>query len=94
MEKSPYYATWGPTDGPIRAVDCPPALGVVVDLDAPPMPIGIANCVGFHPDPKRPIATFRLTVHKVDLPGRYVCDRRRFVLMPNASPLDSTICTD
>lgn len=33
------------------------------------------------PDPREgpPFATFRLTVNKIDLPGFYVLDRRRFI---------------
>jgi hypothetical protein len=76
---SPFYSNWGPSDGPIRYRDGPPAIGVLTDLDAPPMPIGIAFAVGWVADDRGPVALFRLEVRKHDLPGRYVCVGRRFI---------------
>src|SRR5690349_2113349 len=57
MESSPYFSTWGPTAGPIRMSDAPPALGVVEDPDLPPMPIGTAYPVGYLPDDGGPVVT-------------------------------------
>src|SRR4051812_1613217 len=79
MDPSPYFATWGPTDGPIRMSDAPPALGVVTDPDAPPMPVGIGFPVGHLPHWRGPVVAWRLEVDQVELPGRWVCDRRRFI---------------
>jgi hypothetical protein len=45
------------------------------------MPIGIAFRVGHVPDPKGPIATFRLMIGKTDRLWRYTCVGRRFVLV-------------
>jgi hypothetical protein len=42
---------------------------------------GIAYGVGYVPDDRRPVATFRLEIRKVDLLGLWVCDRRRFLLV-------------
>ena len=75
----PYWGHWGPTDGPLRFRDSGPALGVLDNLHSPPMPIGIAFCVGYVADWRGPVATFRLTIGKDILPGLYVLDRRRFV---------------
>jgi hypothetical protein len=46
MRPGPYFSMWGPTDGPIRYRDRPPALGLVADPAEPPMPVGIAYPVG------------------------------------------------
>jgi|SRR5512142_563851 hypothetical protein len=81
MRPGPYFSTWGPTDGPIRYRDRPPALGLVADPAEPPMPVGIAYPAGWIPDPKGrpPAATFRLEIGQVALPGWYVGVGRRFV---------------
>jgi hypothetical protein len=41
--------------------------------------IGIAFNRQSIPDPKGPIAIFRLSIGKAELPGRYKVDRQRFV---------------
>jgi hypothetical protein len=81
LRPGPYFSTWGPTDGPIRHRDDPPALGIVADPTVPPMPVGIAYPAGWIPDPKGrpPATTFRLAIGQVELPGLYVCIGRRFV---------------
>src|SRR5512144_977985 len=81
LRPGPYFSTWGPTDGPIRYRDNPPALGVVVDPAEPAMPSGIAYPTGWIQDPRGrpPVATFRLVVGEVELPGLYVCVGRRFL---------------
>jgi hypothetical protein len=81
MRPGPYFSTWGPTDGPIRHRDDPPALGVVADPAEPAMPVGIAYPVGWIEDPRErpPVATFRLVVGEVELPRLYVCVGRRFL---------------
>jgi hypothetical protein len=52
--------------------------GVVLDRAAPPMPDGIAYPVGYVPGRRGPVATFRLAIGKVEVPGRWICVRRRF----------------
>jgi hypothetical protein len=41
--------------------------------------VGIAYPVGFLPHWRGPVATFRLAIGKQEVPGRWVCHRRRFV---------------
>ena len=73
-----YFANWGPLDGPLRDADCPGALGVFLD-PAPRVPDGKALPSGLIADHKGAVATFRLTIGKTELPGRYLCVGRRFV---------------
>ena len=56
-----------------------PALGLVTAANAPPMPVGIAFSVSHAPSRRGPLAVFRLTVGKDEVPGRWVCVRREFV---------------
>jgi hypothetical protein len=82
-----YFSTWGPLDGPIRAIDVPPALGVVADPDAPPMPIGMAFAVDQVPHRGGSLAVFQLTIGKAEILGRWVCDRRQFVELVERGPV-------
>src|SRR3954454_12420760 len=81
MDHETYDSTWGPTDGPIRMSDMPPALGVVTGPAAPPMPTGMAFPVGHVPDWRGPVVAWRLEVDRVELPGRWVWERRGFIPM-------------
>jgi hypothetical protein len=60
--------------GPIRYGQILGSIGV---LEAPdqPMPIGMANCAGWNPDG---LATWKLTVHGADVPGRWIIVDRKF----------------
>jgi hypothetical protein len=80
----PYLSTWGPLDGPILRRDEPPALGVVAP-DLLPMPIGIAYPVGQVEGRRGPAVTFRLTIGKVELEGRWLCVGRRFLPLGEAA---------
>ena len=73
-----YCAGRGPTDGPIRPHDGPMALEVVTGPGRQ-RPLGMAVPAGSITDRGGPMATFRLTIGKVELPGRYVCVGQRFV---------------
>ena len=79
----PFLTNWGPLDGPILARDEPPALGIIAP-DAL-LPIGIAYPVGLVEHSKGPAVTFRLVVHKVEMPGRWICVGRRFVPLGEAA---------
>jgi hypothetical protein len=72
---SPTYHTSVSKAGPVRYGQVPGSLGV---LEAPdkPMPIGMANCVGWY---QSGLAVWRLTVHGADVPGNWVIIDRRFV---------------
>ncbi len=75
----PYFSNFG-VDGPLRPADAPSTIGVLLDLDAPPMPVGIAYGVSHVIDHKeRLVATWRLTVGKEEIPGLWICIGRRFV---------------
>jgi hypothetical protein len=80
----PYYATFGPPNGPILRRDEPPALGVVADPNRP-MPIGIAYPVGQVEHRRGPAATFRLAIGKAELEGRWLCVGREFVRLGEAA---------
>jgi hypothetical protein len=73
-----FYANVGPARGPVRYRDVPGAIGV---LAAPGnnMPIGMALSQG--PD-NGGIATWRLSVNGVDVPGEWVIIDREFRLAP------------
>lgn len=75
-----YRSNYGPLDGPLRAVDVAHCLGVL-DQAGNGSPIGIAFNGHPTPDPKGAIATFRLSIGKTDLPGRFKIDCRRYVLV-------------
>jgi hypothetical protein len=49
------------------------------------MPIGIAYPGGLVEQLRGPAKTFRLVVRKVELPGRWVCVGREFVLLGEAA---------
>jgi hypothetical protein len=80
----PFYVTWGPTDGPILARDHPPTLGVVDAPDAV-WSIGIAYPWGQVEHRRGPARTFRLTIGKVELEGRWICLRRQFIKLGDAA---------
>ena len=46
-----------------------------VDPKSPPMPTGNAYPIGYVEHWHGPVVTWRLEVHKAELPGRWVCDR-------------------
>jgi hypothetical protein len=77
---SGFYSTAsvGPLVGPLRHRDSPDCFGVY-DEDGQGFPIGIAYGVRWLLDDRGPVATFRLAVNGVDLPGLYVVEDRRFV---------------
>jgi hypothetical protein len=60
--------------GPVRYGQVPGSIGVLGALD-PPMPIGMANCTGWHP---AGLAVWHLTVNDADVPGRWVIVNREF----------------
>jgi hypothetical protein len=68
-----YYA-YISTAAPVQYRQLPDSIGV---LEAPdqPMPIGIANCEGRN---TAGLAVWRLTVRKVELPGRWIIVDREF----------------
>jgi hypothetical protein len=66
--RGPFFANWGPLDGPFLGRDEPPALGVLADRTA--MPIGIAYPVGLVEHRRGVAKTFRLVVNKVEFEGR------------------------
>lgn len=73
-----YFANCG-ADGPMLLNDAPPAIGVLLNPDAPPMPRGIAYSDGWVRWRNKSIAAFRLEVRKEAIPGRWVCVGRRFM---------------
>ena len=79
IQPGPYFATWGPRDGPIRQRERPPALGVVPEAEAPWPIVGTAYPWGWVAHWRGPVATFRLAIGKSPIPGLYVVDGRRFV---------------
>jgi hypothetical protein len=79
----PYLSTWGPLDGPILRAANPPTLGVMVTGRL--FPIGMAFAGGAVAGRRGPICTFRLVVDKVELEGRWICDRQRFVKLGDAA---------
>ena len=74
-----YFTTAGPKAGPFRYRDATHVIGVELDPSKNRMPDGMAFPVGWIPDDRGPIATFRLTIGKKDLPGRWVCLGREFL---------------
>jgi hypothetical protein len=66
-------------DAPLFDGDAPSAIAVLPRLDGPPEPIGIAYGWSYVRHRHRSVATWRLVVHKEELPGRFVCIGRRFV---------------
>jgi len=78
-DPGPYFSNFG-VDGPMRPADAPSTIGVLLDLDAPPMPVGIAFGCAYVEDRKgKLVATWRLTIGKADVPGLWVCVGRRFI---------------
>jgi hypothetical protein len=77
----PYYTTWGPTDCPMLGDNTPGAIGILARLDVFAMPIGIAYPVWLVAHRRGPAPTFRLVVDKFELPGRLICEGRRFVML-------------
>jgi hypothetical protein len=84
-EPPPYFANWGPKDGPILGRDRSPAIEVFHTADASHLPIGIAYPVGLIPGRNGPVKTFRLVIQDNELDGRFICDRRRFVRIGDAA---------
>lgn len=84
LPADPLYSTWGPLDGPILRRDKPPALGVVSDPDHP-MPICIAFPAGQVTHRRGPAVTFRLTIGKVEMEGRWLCVAREFIRLGEAA---------
>ena len=74
----PYFANFGPLDGPIRDGDCPSAIGVFLSSSAA-VSDGIAYGVSHLPHWRGPLATFRLVVRKEPVPGFWVCVGRQFI---------------
>ena len=62
----------------MRFADNPPALGVFLGPE-PRVPDGKALPSRLIADRKGAVATFRLTIGKAELQGRFVCLGRRFV---------------
>ena len=79
-----FFTNWGPLDRPILGRDESPALGVLADRTAA-MPIGIAYPVGVVENRRGIAKTFRLVVGKVELPGRWICVGREFILLGEAA---------
>jgi hypothetical protein len=78
-----YFATWGPSDGPVLGEHEPPALGVI-SSPGEAMPVGVAFPTGHVQHRKGPAVTFRLVVGEVELPGLWLCVGRRFVELGEA----------
>ena len=75
----PHFSNFGVV-GPLRPDDAPSTIGVLLDLDAPPMPVGIAFGCGYVEERKgKLVATWRLVVSRAEIPGRFVCIGRRFL---------------
>lgn len=72
----PCFCSWGPRDDVLRKRDSGPALGVLLDTDAPPMPVGVAYGWGPAPHWRGPVATFRPAIGRAEVPGLWVLDRR------------------
>lgn len=66
-------------DGPIRQRDGSPALGIVAEAGSPWPIVGTAFPWGWVANWRGPVATFRLSVGKAEVPGLFVVDRRRFI---------------
>lgn len=75
---SPWHATWGPADGPIRYRDNPGVLGIVAELGTPWPILGEAHPDGWLPDDRGPVATYRLRIAGAFLDGRFTCVARAF----------------
>jgi hypothetical protein len=73
------FANFGPLDAPLFDGDSPSAIAIPPRLDGPPGPIGIAYGSSYVRHRHRSVATWRLVVHKEELPGRSVCIGRRFI---------------
>jgi hypothetical protein len=69
---SPYFSTWGPSDGPILGDHEPPALGVVT-APGEAMPVGVAFPGGHVAHRKGPATTVRLVIGQTEPPGRWFC---------------------
>jgi hypothetical protein len=69
-----YYADVGPQAGPILWRDGHHAIGVLESRDAD-IPVGRALGCGFGPGG---VALWRLTVHRVDVPGKWFVVSREF----------------
>jgi hypothetical protein len=80
----PFFATWGPLDGPILRSHEPPALGIVAAPDAT-WPIGIAFAAGQVQHRRGVAATFRLVLDQQELEGRWLCVGREFVRLGDAA---------
>ena len=78
LQSRQYFATTGPTDGPIFRWDTWPGLAVV---DAPDSgrTIGTAHATGWVSHDEGPATMFRLVIDNTELPGRWLCVGRRFV---------------
>jgi hypothetical protein len=80
----PYFATVGPTDGPIVWLDNRPALAVV---DAPDSgrTIGTAHATRWVAHSQGRATLFRLVIRKTKLPGLWLRLGRRFVPLVEAA---------
>ena len=80
----PYYGNVGPLDGPARHDgSLPSAIGLALNPDRREWHDGIAFGRGYVPWWRGPVATWRLSVRKVEVPGLFVLVAREFV------PLDA-----
>lgn len=70
-----YHSDFGPEDGPIL-YNTAPVMGV---FDSERNRIGIAWLAGSIEGRRGPVQVWRLEVNKVELEGRWICDRREFV---------------
>jgi hypothetical protein len=70
-----YYSDTGPKSGPILWRDHYGAIGVLEARDAD-IPIGLALGCGFGWDG---VALWKLTVHGVEVPGRWLVHSREFI---------------
>jgi hypothetical protein len=72
-----YLASSGPGLDPIRHIETPSMLDVIAEED-PAALLGQAQLVGWMFEGLRPIATYRLVVGGLELPGLFNCVGRRF----------------
>lgn len=82
-----YYASFGPQDGPVQYRDRQPTIGVFARSRhslADVYPVGTAHPAAWIVRNDMAVATFRLVIGSQELGGRWVCNRRRFVLVDDA----------
>lgn len=80
-----YFASFGPADGPLRYREAMPSIGVFARSRRQSsrgcvFPVGIAHPAAWTEYHGIIAATFRLVIGTDELKGRWVCDRRLFVV--------------